>query len=150
MFWNIFIFNKSKIYPTNIPKLIKHIKHIKTYQTYLSNTHQNKHVKVVLIFDPPKFSPVKITLKKVHQNDFHFSPIEITSNKARQRDAEFCLSKQNRKNLSKRLGNLLIFSFQWIDAISTTNRLQFNVLFLLVTQLFIVLPVVIKSSCLSH
>ena len=69
----------------------------------------------MLIFDPPKFSPVKITLKKVHQNDFHFSPIEITSNKASQRDAEFLSIKTKSKKFVEATWKL-------VDILFSMNR----------------------------
>lgn len=70
------------------------------------------------------FSPIKITLKKVHWNNVDFSLIDIALNKVRWNDMDF--------STWKRRENSSIFSFGCIYVISASNRRWFGLLWLLI------------------
>ena len=91
-----------------------------------------------------EFSPIKITLKKVHQNDVNFFRIEITSNKTRPNNVYFLPFKVTSQKFLEITWKFLDIFFRPIDVISTSNRRPFEVLCPLGTQIFIVPPVVVR------
>ena len=79
--------------------------------------HRKKHVETTWIFRK----------SKLRRNSFYFLLIDIMLNKVRRNDM-FSPSKLPRRNTSKQLGNMSMFSFRCVDVISTPNRCWLHVL----------------------